>query len=79
MADSRPQFDRKKILKEEQTLLDCFSGEKRGFIATLFRFYKGNYKNFVVICLVILYKIIAVVDNSAYNRTGYRYCNSKTR
>ena len=56
MADSRPQFDRKKILKEEQTLLDCFSGEKRGFIATLFRFYKGNYKNLLLSALLFFIK-----------------------
>lgn len=45
MTETKPQFDREKIHKEERTLLDCYSGEKRGFIATLFRFYKGNYKN----------------------------------
>ena len=43
MTQDKPRFDEDKILKEEQTLLDCYSGKKRGTISTLFRFYKGNY------------------------------------
>ena len=56
MVDSRPQFDRNEILKEEQTLLDCYSGKKRGFIATLICFYKGNYKNLLLSSLLFFIK-----------------------
>ena len=56
MTTERPQFDREKILKEEKTLLDCYSGEKRGFLATLFRFYKGNYGNLLMSALMFFIK-----------------------
>lgn len=56
MTATKPQFDREKILKEEKTLLDCYSAEKRGFIATLFRFYKGNYGNLLMSALMFFIK-----------------------
>ena len=56
MTTAKPQFDREKILKEEKTLLDCYSGERRGFLATLFRFYKGNYGNLLMSALMFFIK-----------------------
>ena len=56
MTTARPQFDREKILKEEKTLLDCYSGEKQGFLATLFRFYKGNYGNLLMSAVMFFIK-----------------------
>lgn len=56
MTTSKPQFDREKILKEEKTLLECYSGEKRGFLPTLFRFYKGNYGNLVMSAIMFFIK-----------------------
>ena len=57
MTTAKPQFDREKILKEEKTLLDCYSGESRGFLATLFRFYKGNYGNLLMSALMFFIKV----------------------
>ncbi len=48
MTQEKPRFDEDKIFKEEQTVLNCYSGKKRGTISTLFRFYKGNYKNLIL-------------------------------
>ena len=56
MTQDKPRFDEDKILKEEQTLLDCYSGKKRGTISTLFRFYKGNYKNLILAAIMFLVK-----------------------
>ena len=56
MTTAKPQFDREKILKEEKTLLDCYSGESRGFLATLFRFYKGNYGNLLMSAFMFFIK-----------------------
>ncbi len=56
MTQAKPKFDEEKILKEERTLLECYSGKKRGFIATLFRFYKGNYKNLIIAAIMFLIK-----------------------
>lgn len=72
MTETKPQFDREKIHKEERTLLDCYSGEKRGFIATLFRFYKGNYKNLFMSALMFFLKssptwIIPLITASIIN------------
>ncbi|MGN0493115.1 MAG: ABC transporter ATP-binding protein [Acutalibacteraceae bacterium] len=72
MTETKPHFDREKILKEERTLLDCYSGEKRGFISTLFRFYKGNYKNLLMSALMFFLKssptwIIPLITASVIN------------
>ena len=56
MTQAKLKFDEEKILKEERTLLECYSGKKRGFIATLFRFYKGNYKNLIIAAIMFLIK-----------------------
>ena len=56
MTTAKPQFDREKILKEEKILLDCYSQGDRGFIPTLFRFYKGNYKNLCLSALLFFIK-----------------------
>lgn len=56
MTQAKLKFDEDKILKEERTLLECYSGKKRGFIATLFRFYKGNYKNLIIAAIMFLIK-----------------------
>ena len=56
MTEKKPQFDREKILKEERTLLECYSAKKRGLIVTLFRFYKGNYKNLLMSALMFILK-----------------------
>lgn len=56
MTQNKPKFDEDKILKEEKLLLDCYSGKKRGTVATLFRFYKGNYKNLLISAVMYLIK-----------------------
>ena len=56
MTQEKLKFDQDKILKEEQTVLNCYSGKKRGTISTLFRFYKGNYKNLIVAAIMFLLK-----------------------
>ena len=56
MTQDKPRFDEDKILKEEQTLLNCYSGKKHGTIFTLFRFYKGNYKNLILAAIMFLVK-----------------------
>ena len=56
MTQEKPRFDEDKILKEEQTLLNCYSGKKHGTISTLFRFYKGNYKNLILAAIMFLIK-----------------------
>lgn len=44
-------FDTKKLLWEQQKFIDCFSYPKKGLIKTLFRFYKGHYKDFLLASL----------------------------
>ena len=56
MTQEKSKFDQDKILREEQTILNCYSGKKRGTVATLFRFYKGNYKNLGIAALMFLVK-----------------------
>lgn len=56
MTQNKPKFDEDKILREEKLLLDCYSGKKRGTVATLFRFYKGNYKNLLISAFMYLIK-----------------------
>lgn len=56
MTQEKPKFDQDKILREEQTILNCYSSKKRGTVATLFRFYKGNYKNLGIAALMFLVK-----------------------
>ncbi len=56
MANSRPKFDANQIIKEQQNLLDCFRGERKGFLYTLFKFYKGHYKNLVFAALFYFIK-----------------------
>lgn len=56
MTQEKLKFDQDKILKEEQTVLNCYSGKNRGTISTLFRFYKGNYKNLIVAAIMFLVK-----------------------
>lgn len=72
MTEKKPQFDREKILKEERTLLECYSAKKRGLIVTLFRFYKGNYKNLLMSALMFILKssptwIIPLITASVIN------------
>ena len=56
MTQEKPRFDEDKIFKEEQTVLNCYSGKKRRTISTLFRFYKGNYKNLILAAIMFLIK-----------------------
>ena len=56
MTQEKPKFDEDKILKEEQTVLNCYSGKKHGTVFTLFRFYKGNYKNLIIAAIMFLIK-----------------------
>ncbi len=56
MTQGKPKFDQEKIFKEEQNVLNCYSGKKRGTISTLFRFYKGNYKNLIIAAIMFLFK-----------------------
>lgn len=56
MSDQRPIINTKQILKEQQNLLECFSGEKRGFLSTLLRFYKGHFKNLLFAAFLFIVK-----------------------
>ena len=56
MTQKTPNFDEEKILKEEKHILECYSGKKRGTIHTLFRLYKGNYKNLIISALMYVIK-----------------------
>ena len=72
MSKIRPEFDVKQIMKEQQNFLDCYSGERKGFLNTLFRFYKGHYKNLVIAALFFFIKtapvwIIPIVTSNVIN------------
>ena len=72
MSKVRPEFDVKQIMKEQQNFLDCYSGERKGFLNTLFRFYKGHYKNLVIAALFFFIKtapvwIIPIVTSNVIN------------
>ena len=56
MTQKTPNFDEEKIFKEEKHILECYSGKKRGTIHTLFRLYKGNYKNLIISALMYVIK-----------------------
>lgn len=56
MTQKTPNFDEGKISKEEKHILECYSGKKRGTIHTLFRLYKGNYKNLIISALMYVIK-----------------------
>lgn len=56
MPKTRPEFDVKQIMKEQQNFLDCYSGERKGFLHTLFRFYKGHYRNLIFAALFFFIK-----------------------
>ena len=72
MSKIRPEFDVKQIMKEQQNFLDCYSGERKGFLNTLFLFYKGHYKNLVIAALFFFIKtapvwIIPIVTSNVIN------------
>ena len=56
MSKPRPEFDVKQIMKEQQNFLDCYSEERKGFLSTLLRFYKGHYKNLAFAALFYFIK-----------------------
>lgn len=56
MTQKKPQFDQEKILKEEKTVIDCYSGKRRGTFSTLLKLYKGNYKNLILAAIMFLIK-----------------------
>ena len=56
MTQKKPKFDTDKILQEEQTILNCYSGKKCGTFSTLFKLYKGNYKNLFIAAIMFLMK-----------------------
>lgn len=56
MTQKKPKFDENKIFKEEQTILNCYSGKKHGTFSTLIRLYKGNYKNLLIAAIMFLMK-----------------------
>lgn len=56
MTQKKPRFNSDKILKEEQTILNSYSGKKRGTLSTLFKLYKGNYKNLIIAAIMFLIK-----------------------
>lgn len=56
MTQKKPKFDTVKILQEEQTILNCYSGKKCGTFSTLFKLYKGNYKNLFIAAIMFLMK-----------------------
>ena len=72
MSDQRPIINTKQILKEQQNLLECFSGEKRGFLSTLLRFYKGHLKNLLIAAFLFIIKasplwVIPIVTANVIN------------
>ena len=72
MSDQRPIINTKQILKEQQNLLECFSGEKRGFLSTLLRFYKGHLKNLLFAAFLFVIKasplwVIPIVTANVIN------------
>lgn len=56
MKDKNHQFEHKRILEEEKTIMDCYNGKKQGVIKTLFGFYKGNYRNVILSALLYVVK-----------------------
>lgn len=44
-------FDASKMLREQHKFIECFSHPDKSLIKTLFRFYKGHYKNFLLASL----------------------------
>ena len=48
MSVKKTQFNKDQILKEEQIILDCYSNKNSSVILTLFKLYKGNYKNLLL-------------------------------
>lgn len=60
MSKQSRNFDVKQIMKEQQNFLDCYSGERKGFLSTLFRFYKGQYKNLLISAVFFFIKSIPV-------------------
>lgn len=56
MTQKKPRFHSDKILKEEQTILNSYSGKKRGTLSTLFKLYKGNYKNLIIAAIMFVIK-----------------------
>ena len=54
MTQKKPRFNSDKILKEEQTILNSYSGKKRGTLSTLFKLYSGNYKNLIIAAVMFL-------------------------
>ena len=56
MTQKKPRFNSDKILKEEQTILNSYSGKKRGTLSTLFKLYSGNYKNLIIAAVMFLIK-----------------------
>ncbi len=57
MSKTRPTINTAQIMKEQQNLLECFSGEKRGFLITLLKFYKGHYKNLLIAAFFFFVKV----------------------
>jgi broad specificity phosphatase PhoE len=44
-------FDATNLLREQHKFIECFSHPNKGLIKTLFRFYKGHYKDFLLASL----------------------------
>ncbi len=57
MKKKKLLFSSDEIFKKEQILLDCYKGENQKPIITLFRFYKGNYKDLIIAALVFLIRV----------------------
>lgn len=57
MSDQRPTINMVEIMKEQQNLLECFSGERRGFLMTLFKFYKSHLKNLLIAAFFFFVKV----------------------
>lgn len=56
MSVKKTQFNKDQILKEEQIILDCYSNKNSSVILTLFKLYKGNYKNLLFAALLFFVK-----------------------
>ncbi len=84
MSKVRPEFDVKQIMKEQQNFLDCYSGERKGFLSTLLKFYKGHYKNLVFAALFFFIKsapgwIIPLVTANVINLATEKPENAVTQ
>lgn len=61
MKKTKFEFDSKQIMKDQQNFIDCYSGERKGFLHTFIRFYKGHYKDLIITAIFFFIKNIPVL------------------